>query len=118
MRVAYCRNLTRDQRGSGRGVRTYQAPVGDRVARQTRVVRRDRVVDELLGLGRLPRDRAVDRKHGPAGEGGRIQRVHEDLPVVPEDADVDDERGESEDEDQDQFEEDEYLPAFPFAVPS
>ena len=103
--IAYERNIAGDIRLVA-DVDANHALVGDRVvrARQARVVRLDRLSDEGIGLRcLLPKQNrrnccrvgcAVNRQQGPAGEGGRIHGVREDLPVVPEDAQINDDRGE------------------------
>jgi hypothetical protein len=61
---------------------------------------------------------AINRQLGPAGEGSRIERVHEDLPVVSEKAEIYDKGGAYEDYDQAQFKENDYLSVLSVAVPS
>ena len=137
MWVAHPGYIPRDQRGPRHGVRADQAPVADLVPAgtdvrvgsddapgtlrgrrggQAGVVHLDVVVDERVCVPGCCC--AIDRQYRPTGEGSRIQRVHEDLPVVPENAQIDNHRGESEDHDHDQFKEDEDLPVLSLAVPS
>jgi hypothetical protein len=67
-------------------------------------------------MGVRAQKRTVNLQSGCAYERSCIERVHEDLSVVPQNAQVDHHGGESENDDQDQLEEDEYLPTLSFAA--